>query len=275
LFNTNIVVALQAEARPLIDHFRLKKVDDTSGFHCYRDVSRHLVISGHGTIAAAAAVGWLAARAPPNSAWINIGMAGHTGLPLETPFIAVEIADRVTEQRWYPPQVIKTGLVPSILTTVHAPETQYAGTGGFDMEACAFVPCARRFTTSELVQCLKVVSDNPESPVERKSAEWVSALMSARLAEITDYLSAFAGLGELLPVSQASIPDEMFEKWHFTSTQRSQFRDAWTKWGATYGESPAGFIRGGRFNTSRQLIEAMKMRLAGTVPVIRRPIGHG
>ena len=210
-----MVVALQAEARPLIDQFGLKKVDDITGFRCYRGTSCHLVISGHGTIAAAAAVGWLAARTSPNSGWLNIGMAGHTSLPLETLFVAVEVVDRVTEQRWYPPQVIKTGPIPSILTTVHIPETGYTGTGGFDMEASAFISCARRFTTSELVQCLKVVSDNPKSPVERKSAEWVSTLMSARSEEIMDYLSDFAELGQAVTAEPGGNPRRHVRKMAF------------------------------------------------------------
>ena len=71
---TRFVVALRAEARPLIDRYRLEPADD-GAFRCFHGSGRSLVISGVGKVAAAAATACLHEK--PLDVWVNVGIAGH------------------------------------------------------------------------------------------------------------------------------------------------------------------------------------------------------
>ena len=72
----HLVVALRAEARPLIEHFRLRGEPERSPFALYQGDAMRLVISGVGRVAAAGATAHLATRYPESrAAWLNFGMA--------------------------------------------------------------------------------------------------------------------------------------------------------------------------------------------------------
>ena len=73
----NIVVALPAEARPLLDHFRLRDKQHNTAFPIYRNTDMALIVSGPGKVAAAAATALLAGNrdTPATSAWLNVGIA--------------------------------------------------------------------------------------------------------------------------------------------------------------------------------------------------------
>ncbi len=82
----NLVVALPAEARPLIEFFRLKEKTTIGTFRMYRQEDMSLVISGPGKIAAAAATALLAGSntTGKQAAWLNIGIAGHATYAIGT-----------------------------------------------------------------------------------------------------------------------------------------------------------------------------------------------
>ncbi|MGH9462066.1 MAG: hypothetical protein ACRD1X_12660, partial [Vicinamibacteria bacterium] len=104
-----LVVALPAEAKPLVSHFNLKPAREARGFKIYQNDDIALIVSGVGKIAAAAATAYLQAWTGnrPNGAWINVGMAGHRDLLLGKGVLAYRITDRATGETWYPPPVIE------------------------------------------------------------------------------------------------------------------------------------------------------------------------
>ena len=74
----NFVIALQAEARPLIKSLKLTKRTGKTPFPVFESHYHRLVISGIGEIKSAAATGYLLGlfTAKPE-AIINLGLAGH------------------------------------------------------------------------------------------------------------------------------------------------------------------------------------------------------
>ena len=97
-----LVVALAAEARPLLAPHRLRGV---SG-HPYRICAgeqTHLIVSGVGKVAAAAATAYLRALigdAP--AAWLNIGIAGHGSQAVGTALLA-QVVDIASGKPFTPP----------------------------------------------------------------------------------------------------------------------------------------------------------------------------
>ena len=83
----NFLVALKAEAGPLIDFYRLNQVHATP-FPTFENQNHRLVISGIGRIRCSAATGYLLGLLPSKiEGLINLGIAGHGQLE-KAPFLS-------------------------------------------------------------------------------------------------------------------------------------------------------------------------------------------
>lgn len=231
----HFVVALPAEAKPLIEHYGL--VRHTGGaFPVYENENITLIVSGIGKVAAAAATGYLQAQTGNHSctAWLNIGIVGHNRRAIGDGVLVHKITDQITGRNWYPPLTFGLPCVSDDLITVDEPETEYRENKLYDMEAAGFYATACRFTTAELVHCYKIVSDNLATPSEEVSTKTVQALIEQRLDTIdvlTQTLQAFAArLAEF-----QSDPDELarfLEHWRFTVSEQHQLRRLLLHWRA-------------------------------------------
>ena len=238
----HIVTALPAEARPLIDHFRLHDKLTTGGFRIHEGNGIALVISGPGKVAAAAATALLASRLTPGTqvAWLNIGIAGHANLELGQGLLAHRITDKASGQNWYPPRVFDSPLESAGLLTVDTPENDYAQAVAYDMEASGFYPVAARFSTSELVQCYKVISDNRKQGTGSVTAQQCTQLLAARLEEIDSLVRTLGDLQQQHHGRHASNDDisTLAGQWHFTVSQQHQLADLARRWRALIPDQP-------------------------------------
>lgn len=221
---TRFVVALRAEARPLIDRYRLEALSpgDHGAFRRYRGSGRSLVISGVGKKAAAAATACLHEK--PFDVWVNVGIAGHRDRAPGELVRAHRVTDTATGERFYPTLLGLAHVDTEGVSTVDVPETTFAGRDVFDMEASGFYRTALRFSTSELVQCVKIVSDNVQTGTAGLSARRVTKLIEHNLDAIDDavtHLEALAAELEPLP-SRGDGPEvePFFETWHFTTSEK-------------------------------------------------------
>ena len=163
----NLVIALNAEARPVIEHFRLKRLPTRDRFRIYTNDRLRLVVSGVGRVAVAAATAYLRAMfsGRKSEGWLNAGIAGHPSLELGTARLVHKIVEPASGKRWYPVFSAQAVCDSETLHTVDAPVEDYPEDVLYDMEASAFFATAVSFSTAELVHCLKVVSDNRETPL--------------------------------------------------------------------------------------------------------------
>jgi adenosylhomocysteine nucleosidase len=178
------VIALPSEANPIIEHYKLHLVCDRP-FKLYADKERNqgLVISGIGRSASAAATVFIAERMPSNSAlvFINVGIAGAAQLELGTVWRAHKVSARSTGKVWYPGAMKFKECGSAGLTTVEKPELKYPGDDLFDMEAAGFFEMASKFSPLELVQSLKIISDNSQEDIQaidkHRVKKWISDAM--------------------------------------------------------------------------------------------------
>ena len=221
----NFLVALQPEARPLIEKFKLKKRNGTHPFSVFENETHRLVISGIGRIQAAAATGFLLGQQDGRpKAMINLGIAGHGSLDLGTAFLANRIFHSQEKGIYYPPAVLESKISKSGLQTVDAPEKDYPEPIGYDMEAHAVCSIAFKSVTRELVQIIKVVSDNPSSPLTGFDPKLATDLLFENLSivdEISEQLEALECEISMDPDILAILA-EMKAKFHFTATQVHQ-----------------------------------------------------
>ena len=232
-----LVVALAAEARPLLAHYRLRALEGHPYRICAGDQTR-LIVSGVGKVAAAAAAAYLRAligSAP--AAWLNIGVAGHGRHAVGAALLAHKVVDAASGQPFYPTFTAPPPCRTTLLHTVDRAQPA-AGDLAYDMEASGFCEAAQRFATSERVHCLKVVSDNPQCSYQTLNAKQVEALIAAQLDAIAHIGQHLRALSQQLHALHADPPGlaELTTRWQFTATQQHQLRGLLTRWQTLTGE---------------------------------------
>lgn len=220
----NLIVATQAEADPVISELKLKKI--SSSLICYQNDDVHLVITGIGKCNTATACGWLANKTiGPDTTnhrqvvWMNFGIAGHVNADIGSCFRAHKITDLATEKVWFPhPPTID--FPSSDLITVDQPLPQYRPDQLHDMEASSFVEAARKFSDAELVQSLKVVSDNSDHPLAEVNAKLATRLIADNLEQIVNFLETLKSLSNTAATAENIIAKTIKERWHFSVSQK-------------------------------------------------------
>ena len=187
-----VAVALQAEARPLISHYQLERVEELAPLAVYRRTDLALIVTGVGKDAAAAAVEALAGAIPADapSVWLNVGVAGHRVHEIGTPVLAEQVVDDETGRQHRLSPLESVDLETAQVRTVTRVETEYAEEALFEMEAFAFCERALELTERSLVQVLKIVSDNRRTGTLCVSARQVQGLVEQNLPRVDRLVSA-------------------------------------------------------------------------------------
>lgn len=230
------VVALPAEAEPLARHYRLEPFADALPWYRRDDVA--LVVSGVGKAEAAAATGYLHARTGeiPFGVWLNVGIAGHRSRAPGDLLVAHTVSDQASGKRWYPVDLGGPRLDRIEVRTVDRPETSFDLDVAYDMEASGVFPTAVRWSSAELVQAIKIVSDNAETGFTRLTAQAIGELIEGRLDGIVAMADHCRGLAsDLEPLRTGRVEgllDAYRHRWRFTTTEVRRLRRLLLRWEA-------------------------------------------
>ena len=233
-----IYTALPCEAKPLIDHFRLKKDLGVDAFAVFTGAGICLTVTGIGKSAMAAGVAYSQARYAPNQppVLLNIGIAGHRDHPLGELFLAHKITDAGRDKAYYPPLVFKPPCRTESLETYAKAQLAYHHASLCDMEASAFYETAIRFTTGEVVQTLKVISDNAAHPATHITPATASAQIAAHIGIISPFITQLQGLAQTLALPEPEGLKEILARHHFTSNTQQQLSDKLRRWQLITGQ---------------------------------------
>lgn len=269
------VVALRAEANPLISRLRLRAMGTGGGlFPVYSsaDGAVRLILSGVGKVNAAAATAYLAASLPPEAlvGWINFGIAGSGEVPYGMVVLTGSILDEATGRRWFPgtPLHHKGSLVRKGVMTVDRAREEYpAGGSLIEMEAAGFYPTALRRSTNEFCQVVKVVSDGPGNPVAAINQSVVGNLCDNAVSEMEPWLEGFRELLQSEAVLAADPPGytEWISSSHFSVTQRFQLRRLLQEWfaiGIVEAPDPGCLTADGRRLGGRESLRLIREKLS-------------
>jgi nucleoside phosphorylase len=227
-----IFAALPCEAKPLIAYFKLKKETSISPFAIYRRDSLTLTVSGVGKSAMAAAVAYTSALFPANSlaVMLNIGVAGHKSHELGALFAAEKITDQDSNKSYYPQLVVNLPCLTQGITTVSQPQLHYKTESLYDMEASAFYEAAIRFSSSELIQSLKVISDNENNEIEQITPAKVSVWLEKQLNVIDTCIKKLQALANEHKVLELNEYPEIIQQWRLSSNERLQLKRLLSRW---------------------------------------------
>ena len=224
------VCAMHCEAKPVIDFYRLKKSHDDNAFDLYRGDNMACIISGIGKLASAAASAWIAARHDDAASivWINLGIAGAaTDEPGEI-FALNQVIDADTGQRYYPAPGADSRIPGRACLTLSQPSEDYHENYLFDMEASGFMHSTLRFSSAELTQSVKIVSDNQRYQ-SGKDRPRISALIHQHIEAIDQQATSLIALNQ--GIAALAIPAESWLQLtalaHFSQTQKNRLRVLW------------------------------------------------
>lgn len=239
------ICALKCEARPFIEHYRLKHYSPAGLFSIYSDPEHSvtLTISGTGKIAAANAVLYTHMLLEPGEPriWLNAGIAGHAEHQIGDLYLCHRLEDAGNGQLWYPQILVDSQIPGESLKTVDAPALDYSHDHMFDMEASGIFTIACRISSLELIHSLKVISDNREHPVIRPDKNRARELLAARSEEICDFAAKLCDLLSGLPAGINIEEDfrRLSGKFHFSSYQQNRLRGLLRRWRIHFPELPA------------------------------------
>ena len=179
------VTALHCEAKPIIDFYRLKKSKAHHSFDLYQGEQVECIVSGIGRLACAAATAWIAAlnHQARSIAWINIGIAGSATHDIGTALLINKISETESNRHYDPVVPTKSVLQLAHCQTLECPSTDYHPDRVYDMEASAFFDTATGYSSAELVQCVKIISDNPSHQTGRNKAR-ISELIQQHINQL-------------------------------------------------------------------------------------------
>ena len=235
-YNFCWVIALRAEAAPLIEAFDMRIVENKSLFPIYANVEtgHALVISGIGAIKAASAATFLKSQLNVKnySAWINFGIAGFFKEPIGEIYQAIKVVSKAEGSAFFPGLRLSKLLPAATLLTVGKPEEGYKEKFLYDMEASGFCEIAPSFSCNELTYVIKIVSDTPKTSSSLITRDLVYKLVQKQLSKISHILAEI----EILVKEEKKrllIPNEVieFEKtFKFSETNKHKFREIYRKW---------------------------------------------
>ena len=229
----NIVCALHCEAKPLINHFRLSKSVDAI-YPIFSNQEVRVIVSGVGRVATASAMSYLFAKMgeKKNQAWLNYGIAGHKNAPIASWFNVNKITEPLSGISWYPVRFPQDDVKSSGLITVDVPCSSYDDNLLYDMEASAFMATALKFTCVELIQIMKLVSDNEESSIEQINKKQVKALFDGNVDLLLLCIQSLQK--EQTAFSDVYGEDALYldcqKRWHFTAYQKNELERLIQRW---------------------------------------------
>ena len=260
-----IYIALPCEAKPLVEHFKLKKEVAVQPFAVYLNKDICLTVTGVGKSAMAAGVAYTQALFASTEPVIilNLGIAGHQDHPLGSLFLIDKITDADSQRRYYPSLIFTSNFATASLQTVSRPQLTYDQVNLCDMEASAFYETAVRFSSNEYLYCLKIISDNQYAPAENIQAKQVSSLIAGHVSAVECLLAR--ALAEALSATQpeSSMFDQLIGQYHFTVNEQMQLKNQLSRWAVVTNSGPLEF-EADTLKNAKEVLRCLELKIAET-----------
>ncbi len=217
------VIALLHEAKAIIKHYQLKRVEP-SLFEVYADKETALIVSGMGRDNALMATTYLLStyRAQASDVLFNLGIcAANANFCLGETLIVHSITYHHEHKSIYPDMRYKHPFKEVTLTTVNEPQDEaLPGVQALDMEAYFVLLAARMFIPTSHLFVAKVVSDHFSRviPDKKDVASWMESLLM-NVLPIIEALGNEAPQGITYSLALSQELDKLTRSLQLTQTQ--------------------------------------------------------
>ena len=169
------------------------------------------------------AVGYAAALASSYGRlfWLNLGSAGHLNYRIGTVVLPAEVRDSGSDLAFYPTPIIPGNFKRDKLRTIKIPSQKYMQNTCYDMEGYSFCIAASRFSLSDYIQVIKIISDNEQKPVSELTKSSLNNAIASGAEETMNIIEAFLDFARVeVSHSEPSLPSINTSRLHFTQSQR-------------------------------------------------------
>lgn len=206
-----IITAMYAEAHPFITRFQLKKDLSHTRFQVFlsKDMDLCLVISGTGSVPAAAAVSSICTEygAGPDDFLLHAGICAQMYNEKEVPcrtghiFLCNKIREQVTGRTFYPDLLyrhrfaeaqILTGAKPYQKTALVTASWETDALCLYDMEAAAVYQAGAYYFGPHQMSFLKIISDDGDT--ENVTPAQIEHLIGQNMESIADYITTLQAI---------------------------------------------------------------------------------
>ena len=265
-----LVVALPAEAGPLKNFFQLKPLRATNNVF-QSDQGIRLLVTGVGrkNLNQSFARSDFAKESQQVSpAWLNIGIAGHRELAVGEMMVANKISCAVSAQPSFPTPVLSANHYGEVLT-VDEPELTYPQNAAYDMEAHAFWDMALNYGMLDLIQCCKLISDNPHGGVEKITTAVIDEIFCAASYEIRQHVDLLRNLAyeQQHLMSDPALYLEIADRIHLNVNQALQIRRLCQRFVTLNRESELEALLATGYHSARDLTQILRESLKSAVKV--------
>jgi adenosylhomocysteine nucleosidase len=264
-----MMFALNCEAKPWVDFYRLKKLIDRP-FNVYAKpgLELEIVITGIGASCMSTAVGWIAGRPDLRQrVWLNLGIAGHMDRPVGDVVRVHSYIDAADLRHNYPPLVAKWGGDSDALMSVNAPSNSYPDNAMVDMEGLAFYRSATMFSSPELVSSIKVISDNQDNSVETLNATKISQLMLGHVEMVNRFTNSLLALTAPTDIILSELTLEGIRRTHSQQLQLNRLLEKAGALELNHAVAALGLHQESKFE---HVLSKLSTLIEGSAPVLKR-----
>ncbi len=286
----SIVTALDCEARPLIQYFKLKRCQLFRPFPLYIGDDVHLAVCGIGKLNALSTTSALAGIHAGNavmrgvtvseSAWFNVGIAGHSRHEIGDAYLVHKVTDTVSmassfcdasvgvgkkNKTYYPLWAGKWPCKSENLITVSEPVTDYLTQAIYDMEGSGFCEAAYRYSTLELVHVLKVISDNKIRPADLIDKAMVTRLIENQIPLIVSVIEGLQQVSQELSALADNPPeyDFLLSQYRVSVSVQFQLKQLLRRWQLLESGSILEVVSPNNFQSIKHWIKAANLKVEG------------
>ena len=171
------------------------------------------------------------------------------------------MSDSTTGNTYYPHLLLNFDCETTDLLSVDAPETEYRINSAYDMEGSAFFGSACRFATSELVQIVKIVSDNSDHSMNQISKQTIQTWVKDNLTIIADVVGQLDSISAKYNSIYSSSDEflQLADKVHLTSSQRVQLHRLVSRFRALGGSELQNRLNPESYKSAKSLLNNIEL----------------
>ena len=221
----HFIIATYAEAVPLISFFKLKKKSGRLQFDIFFSSNKKisLTISGIGKIQAVASVIYtnMFFGGVRNNAWINIGIAGHKCEEIGNIFLINNNLDFATKKNYFPIINFEGNFKYQSSITYDYADEKYNDSIS-DMELSGFFYAAAKSSSIELIQSLKIISDNRSETIDFKDTIKINEIIMKRINIIEELCLKL--VSNYIDINELDFENsDIIEKFKPSNVQKKEF----------------------------------------------------
>lgn len=235
------VCAFYNEAKPIINFYKLKRVNENRYFQVFENEDIKLIISGIGKINSATSVSHIVSKygISDEDIILNIGICGSKERNIGETVLINKIHDIETGRDYYPDILINHQFKEGILETFSKPVVDCDIQDICDMEGSGFFKASSKFFSPHQIQLIKIVSDHLDGV--KLTGEFVENLIEKNISSIDEYINKMKNSfvkEDLLDTWDKRMISQISSILNLTENQKIQFNRAYIGYKIREGKSP-------------------------------------